>query len=194
MRSLPLWLATVAVSLSLLLPRVALACACCSDPGRRSERAETSIPLDAAILQLGTSAQIVSSEADTSLLDPILAEGGADALSVTTKVDPGSVVITLRSGKKFGTLVFKTAGAGSSVGIDVDPFDAEPNGSVPIYHENRYPLTFRGTGTLSGAAGSAVLVLQGHSNACPPERFTTWHLTLDPKGGDGAQLYGRTKR
>lgn len=179
---------------AILLPRLALACACCSDPGSRYERAETSIPLDAAILQLGTNAQIVSSEAGTSLLDPILGEGGADALAVTTKVDPRSVVITLRSGKTFGTLVFKAAGGGSSVGLDVDPFDAEPNGAVPIYHENRYPLTFRGTGTLSGAAGAAVLVLQGHSNACPPERFATWHLTLDPKNGESAQLYGRTKR
>jgi hypothetical protein len=172
------WLPTVSLSLTILLlfPIQAWACACCSGEGeyRISFRKLTTHELELMReMRFGPLANTITTPADDS-------SGMADRYSLTATLSGNLWKLALRDGNKLGTLNLPLPAKMLSYVVDTHDGQKSPGGGPVLYKEWRYEGRASATGFLRSAAPTTYfLVLQGRGNRCDnAEDFSHWRLEV----------------
>lgn len=179
-------LAAAAVTVLLVFPASALACACCADPGYRSERRA---PLSG--FERKEVARVRLAGAARTFVSPRGLEGVRGIESVSTRYAVSEAVAGLRRTLRFrdgrgheGRLTFHTGAAAVQFAVDLRDGKQLPGGGPLLLKELRLEGRVTGTGIFrAGLVGAPRfrLILQGRGGACfGAADFRNW--TLEVRG------------
>jgi hypothetical protein len=169
----------LAVAVALAAPRGALACACCTNAGKRNVNVEALDHGKRALLEelrLADAAKLFLGEADPDSVKGIANPSTAYALTAAWQGD--RLVFTLMDGQGHaGTLALELPDKISI--FEVDPRDAPDQGTGPLlYKEWKLTGKGKGTGAFSPGAGPGqllTLIVQGGGNSCTSASdFAAW--------------------
>jgi hypothetical protein len=167
----------------LLAPPKALACACCSDSGYRSESRSALTKYERGMLgqlRFASNPDLYSDDSDESVRG---IDAYADELRLTVAEKDGAFTFTFKDKKGVASkLVLPRPKVVDRFVIDPrNDKDPKANGPV-LYKEWRFKSVVTGSGIFKrglGKGGTARLVLQGHGLRCDDaEMFTHWTLTV----------------
>lgn len=171
--------------LGLALTQQAHACACCSDPGQRSESTEAFDEYtrgELANIRFGAAAKLFSDPGFPDSVEGIQEPIDEDyKLSVSKKANEWLFTFTDTKGR-VGTLLFPIPRRYSQFAVDPHGLSqpAAPNGPV-LYKEWRVHGLAKAGGILSksGNWAHARLVFQGEGNTCTSAMdFESWSLSV----------------
>jgi len=175
-------LALLSLALLSIPPRAAQACACCSDPGERTESTKKLEGYEKEVLEKVRFART------TRLLLRGVGLGGVrgipepqETYTLTVARDGDAWTFQLEDAHKHrGTLRFAPTAVTS---FFVDPQDPSRKGEVVLYKEWRLEGPVTRTGIFAPADGGAApavrLVLQGNGNSCTEAaQFRAYSLTV----------------
>lgn len=189
----------VVVTLALLLPANALACACCSNPGHYFSGMQDldEYPLSQMKrMRFGRTASLFATEAGIEE-DARGITRPKSAYSVQGSMAGNSWRLTFRSGASSGMLNLQLPAKMWDHSADIHDGKISAGGGPSLYKEWRFEGDVTGTGIFQpGFASPAkyVLVLQGRGNGCDnAEDFTHWRLEVKGEAARYA-FHGRFAR
>jgi hypothetical protein len=192
------WAAFVLALVPLLSSARAQACACCSDPGYRSERVEPFTAYQREILgklAFDSSPELYRDASDHAVTGIDDKESADYTLSVTQAA--GVFTFSFQGVKgKSGKLTF--ARPKNLDSFVVDPLHGPSSGNGPVlYKEWRLSSSVRGTGIFQRGLGKNArvkLVLHGKGLVCEEsDMFTHWSLHVK-SGATHYTFYGKLKK
>ena len=176
---------SVATAATLFSATAAFACACCAEPGQRTQTTERFGEYVSEILvelPFGEEATTFTTACGEECVQGVAVI--ADSYKVAAKWTNGSLTLDLTGPTPEASGVLKLARASSVMIFATDPTPGSQEGGTTLYKEWRLKTQVAGTGTFDAVRmgrASATLVIHGAGNNCPsPEDMTHW--SLDVKG------------
>ena len=175
-----------------LLPSMALACACCADPGQRSTTTQAMNGYVAAVfadLRFGPVANVFVSPCDIECVRGIENPDYAYDLTVKTSGEAFSLTLIGTENGSLGTMHLRTPKEITAFATDRKP---DPTTLTTIlYKEWRMKTSVTGGGAFAKLSNTnAELILIGSGNSCDSDAdFTHWMLDVSGEDVD-FRLFG----
>ena len=189
--SLPLFAALVST------PARVFACACCAEPGEFRISLAKPSEYDLGLLdsmRFGNTARLFTTELGIEenakgIFDP------SENYALIGSLEGGAWKLTLREGRKYGTLILPLPS--KMLSYRSDTHESTSGADVTLYKEWRFEGRVKGTGFFrAGIFGLTkyFLVFQGRGNNCNSESdFTHWRLEITGPGASYA-FYGEMEK